>query len=107
MGDWLIELFDIWVNDAKRYKIPMFLGLLNSLTRVNESSKNESTVLIIETNGEIEAIDSLKACGHGFTKTGLNIKENSLQDIEKTPLGKLYFNDFTSKLCKQCEECPI
>ena len=107
MADWLIELFDIWVNDQGRYKIPMFLGLLNSLTRVSESSKNEATVLVIETNGEIEAIDSLKACGNGFTKTGLNIKTNSLEDIQKTTLGKLYFNDFTSKVCKQCEECPI
>jgi uncharacterized protein len=107
MADWLIELFDIWVNDQERYKIPMFLGLLNSLTRVSDSSKNEATVLVIETNGEIEAIDSLKACGNGFTKTGLNIKTNSLKDIQKTTLGKLYFNDFTSKICKKCEECPI
>lgn len=107
MGDWLIELFDIWTKDANRFKIPMFLGLLNSLTMINESSTNESTVLIIETNGEIEAIDSLKACGHGFTKTGFNIKENTFQDIEETSLGKLYFNNFTSKLCKQCQECPI
>ncbi|WBX74921.1 radical SAM protein [Tenacibaculum ovolyticum] len=107
MGDWLIKLFDIWVNDTQRYKIPLFIGLLNTLMRVNENTKNESTVLIIETNGEIEAIDSLKACGHGFTKTGLNIKEDSFQDIEKTSLGKLYFNDFNSKLCKQCLECPL
>ena len=74
---------------------------------INESSTNESTVLVIETNGEIEAIDSLKACGHGFTKTGFNIKENTFQDMEETSLGKLYFNNFTSKLCKQCQECPI
>jgi uncharacterized protein len=107
MGDWLIKLFDIWVNDTQRYKIPLFIGLLNTLMRINENVKNESTVLIIETNGEIEAIDSLKACGHGFTKTGLNIKEDNFQDIEKTSLGKLYFNDFNSKLCKQCLECPL
>lgn len=107
MGDWLIELFDIWISDPHRFKIPMFLGLLNSLTMINEGSKNESTVLVIETNGEIEAIDSLKACGHGFTKTGFNIKENNFQDMEETALGKLYFNNFTSKLSKQCQECPL
>jgi len=107
MGDWLIKLFDIWVNDAHRYKIPLFVGLLNTLMRVNENVKNESTVLIVETNGEIEAIDSLKACGHGFTKTGLNIKNDNFQDIQKTPLGKLYFNDFNTKLCNKCLECPL
>lgn len=107
MADWLIQLFDIWINDSERYKIPMFIGMLNSLLRIEEYQKNEATVLVIETNGEIEAIDSLKACGHGFTKTGLNIHENELDAIEKTPLGKLYFNDFNGKLSKQCQECPL
>ncbi|WGH74960.1 radical SAM protein [Tenacibaculum tangerinum] len=107
MADWLIDLFEIWIRDSKRFKIPLFLGLLNSFMRINENAKNESTVLVIETNGEIEAIDSLKACGQGFTKTGLNIKDNSFQDIENTSLGKLYFNDLNTKLCKQCLECPL
>ncbi|MFY7671275.1 radical SAM protein [Tenacibaculum sp. MEBiC06402] len=107
MADWLIELFDIWISDANRFKIPIFLGLLNSLMRLQENVKNESTVLVIETNGEIEAIDSLKACGHGFTKTGLNIKNHNFDDIQNTSLGKLYFNDFNTKLSSQCLQCPL
>lgn len=107
MADWLIALFDIWIRDANRFKIPLFLGLLNSLMRITEDAKNESTVLVIETNGEIEAIDSLKACGHGFTKTGLNITSNNLEDIQNTSLGNLYFNDLNSKLCNQCLQCPL
>lgn len=107
MADWLIELFEIWIKDENRFKIPIFLGLLNSLMRLQENTKNESTVLVIETNGEIEAIDSLKACGHGFTKTGLNIKNNDFDDIQNTSLGNLYFNDFTKKLSNQCMECPL
>ncbi|CAL2102117.1 Elp3 domain-containing protein [Tenacibaculum sp. 190130A14a] len=107
MADWLIDLFNIWIQDTNRFKIPLFLGLLNSLMRVNDNAKNESTVLVIETNGEIEAIDSLKACGNGFTKTGLNINNHSFDDIQETPLGNLYFNDFNTKLCNQCLECPL
>lgn len=107
MANWLIQLFDIWINDPKRYTIPMFVGLLNSLMRISQNNQNESTVLIIETNGEIEAVDSLKACGHGFTKTGLNIVKNDLDDIEATSLGQLYFNEFTTKLSSQCQQCPL
>ncbi|CAL2057596.1 radical SAM protein [Tenacibaculum sp. 190524A05c] len=107
MADWLIELFDIWISDPNRFKIPLFFGLLNSLMRISEDAKNESTVLVIETNGEIEAIDSLKACGHGFTKTGLNITTNNLEEIQNTSLGNLYFNDLNSKLCNQCLQCPL
>lgn len=107
MADWLIDLFNIWINDSNRFKIPLFLGLLNSLMRINDQTKNESTVLVIETNGEIEAIDSLKACGNGFTKTGLNINKHDFHDIEQTPLGNLYFNDFNSKLSAKCQQCPL
>ncbi|WP_299109046.1 radical SAM protein [uncultured Tenacibaculum sp.] len=107
MADWLIDLFNIWINDPNRFKIPLFLGLLNSLMRINDQTKNESTVLVIETNGEIEAIDSLKACGNGFTKTGLNINKHDFHDIGQTPLGNLYFNDFNSKLSAKCQQCPL
>ncbi|MHA7057467.1 radical SAM protein [Aquimarina sp. M1] len=107
MANWLITLFDIWIQDSGRYKIPMFLGLINRLLGVTENSNNESAVLVVETNGEIEAIDSLKACGHGFTKSGMNVQRNDFSDIKKSPLGKLYFEDSTTKLCAKCLECPI
>ena len=107
MADWLIEMFDIWVNDTNRYRIPMFIGFMNRFMRIHESERNESTVLVIETNGEIEAVDSLKACGNGFTKTGLTIKHHNFNDIKTSPLGNLYFGNYTTKLCYQCSECPL
>ncbi|OED44771.1 hypothetical protein AB832_01815, partial [Flavobacteriaceae bacterium (ex Bugula neritina AB1)] len=107
MANWLIALFDIWINDRDRYKIPIFIGLVNRLLGVSETSDNESRVLVIETNGEIEAVDSLKACGEGFTKSGMNINTHDFLDIIDLPLGKLYFEDSTTKLCNKCLQCPI
>lgn len=107
LSNWLIKLFNSWIHDKERYKIPMFIGFINRFMRFQEHVRNESTVLIIETNGEIEAIDSLKACGENFTKTGLTILKNSFEDIKRTQLGSLYFGDYTSKLCHQCKECPL
>ena len=107
MVDWLIALFDIWIHDEDRYKIPMFIGLINRLLGVTAYTNNESAVLVVETNGEIEAIDSLKACGHGFTKSGMNVLSNDFSDIKNSPLGKLYFEDSTTKLCAKCLDCPI
>ncbi len=107
MADWLIRLFDIWINDPNRYKILMFNGLINGLIGISKSDDNESRVLVVETNGEIEAIDSLKACGHGFTKSNMNVKTHTFSDILYSPLGKLYFEDSTTKLPGKCLQCPV
>lgn len=107
MADWLIQLFNIWISDTEKYNIPMFSGLVNSILGASESKSNESTVLVIESNGEIEAVDSLKACGHGFTKSGMNIKSHNFTDIINSPLGKLYFEDSTTKLAAKCMVCPV
>jgi uncharacterized protein len=108
-ADYLIELFDLWLNDNERYEISMFSGLINIIlgfANFDDQNSNELKSLIIETNGGIEPIDSLKACGQEFTKTNLNIKDNDLNDIFKSSLGNLYFNE-SLKVCSQCENCPI
>jgi len=37
----------------------------------------------------------------------MNVKRNDLADIVNSSLGKLYFEDSTTKLPNQCLECPI
>ena len=106
-ADWLIELFDLWAQDTTKRHIPFFSGMINILLGRDHSENNEVTSLVLETNGKIEVIDSLKACGNAFTKNNLNIKDNELSDIMNTMLGELYFKESTTKLCKKCQLCPI
>jgi uncharacterized protein len=107
VADWMIELFDLWTVDTTKRFIPFFVGMMKKLLGISNSEHNEIRSLVIETNGEIEVIDSLKACGNAFTKNHLSIQKNQLEDIAQTSLGNLYFNESTQKLCKQCELCPI
>lgn len=107
MGNWLIELYDLWISDTERPTIPFFNGFTNVILGSQKLTRNEAHALIIETNGDIEPIDSLKGCGEGFTKTNMNIVSNEFEDIMQLPLGKLYFKDSTEKLSTTCQECPI
>ncbi|WP_430409455.1 radical SAM protein [Kordia sp.] len=107
MGNWLIELYDLWIADANRPVIPFLNGLTNAILGSSKSKRHEAHALVIETNGDIEAIDSLKGCGEGFTKTNMNIFTHDFKEIVKLPLGKLYFEDSTEKLCTKCLECPV
>ena len=107
MGKWLIELYDLWISDPKRPTIPFFNGLTNAILGSQKIINNEAHALIIETNGDIEVIDSLKGCGEGFTKTNMTIFDNEFEDLTKLPLGKLYFEDSDEKLCTTCLDCPM
>lgn len=107
MGKWLIELYDLWIEDANRPIIPFFNGLTNAILGSAKKGRHEAHALVIETNGDIEVIDSLKGCGEGFTKTNMNINTHDFKDIIQLPLGKLYFEDSTEKLCSKCLECPV
>lgn len=108
-ADFLIALFDLWFEDKEKFEMPLFVGYINVIlgfANFDDVNSNELKSLIIETNGEIEPIDSLKSCGQEFTKTNSNIKDNELEAIFDSSLGNLYFNE-SMKVCSQCADCPI
>ena len=111
-ANWLIKLFNVWFydKDIKKPQISFFNQIINLILGVNISYENfgggKSIYLIVETNGDIEPQDSLKACGDGFTKTHLNITKHSLQDAFQ---NTLIINCIESqdKLCEQCQNCSV
>ncbi|MEM6718131.1 MAG: radical SAM protein [Bacteroidota bacterium] len=107
MGKWLIELYNFWIKDKNRPIIPFFNGLTNAILGSQKIARHEAHALVIETNGDIEAVDSLKGCGESFTKTNLNVLTHDFEEIIQSPLGKLYFQDSMEKLCTKCLECPV
>lgn len=113
VADVLIPLFEHWFNDKdpNRPEIIMFQNLINIMlgrpTSGNELYGSlENSVLVIETNGAIEAVDVLKICGHGFTKDDINIKTHRIEDALETPLAQLYY-DSHQALCQKCQVCPL
>jgi uncharacterized protein len=111
-ADWLIRLFDYWIEDKKDNKIFIrtFNGFIESFfgeefpTDLFGSYKNG--LLVVETNGEIEAVDYLKSCGNNFTKTNLNINTHEISDVMQSELISLYYNSHNI-LSQKCLDCPI
>ena len=62
------------------------------------------TVFTIETSGEVEPVDTLKACGHGYTKSGVNIRDVRGLEINELPLIKtgLHKIDTLPRKCRTC-----
>ena len=111
-ANWLIELFDYWYNletenKIKIHKFQDFISyILGNEIGTESAGKGENKLAIIETNGDIEAVDVLKICGEGFTKHKFNLLSNEFDDIFQNDLMKIYYNS-KQMLCKKCLACPV
>ncbi|MFV8334708.1 radical SAM protein [Flavobacterium sp. RSP29] len=113
IGDWLIELFNSWYEDKSDSKpvIKPFDELIGLILGQNKGSevfgKGINDTLVIETDGSIETVDTLRICGNGFTKTNYNVLKDELGSIfEGDQLAKLYYNAH-NELSSVCKKCPI
>lgn len=111
-GIWLSSLFDEWFYDTSdaRPNIRIFSQIIRTIMGAEIMADNmgaeENEVLVIETDGGIEAVDSLKICGHAFTKEGASIFHQSFNEALVTPLANLYY--YSHKiLCSKCLSCPL
>jgi len=111
-GKWLVELFDIWWYDIDPLKpnISFFnefiFNILGEKLTTESFGEGESTVLVIETNGDIETTAALKSCGNGFTKENNNIINTSIEESLNSELIKLCVQSHQN-LCGICESCEI
>jgi uncharacterized protein len=114
LGDWLINLFDLWYDDQdSKFGIRSFESIIHLFLGYEISGNEEygntyNSVITIKTDGSIEPVDNLKICGDGFTKTDLNILHNTFNDSTKNELIVKYYNAHQDTvLCDKCKSCII
>ena len=107
-ADWLITLFDEYMrlNDTTlRIRIfNVIIGLLIGYTQSMDSlSTNPIGIVVIEANGDISSLDSLKASVE--SNLGLNILCDDFTEIHHKPLIELQLSGYAG-LCDTCKACP-
>lgn len=110
-ADWLIPIFDEWFNDPDAsFVVRSFSNIIRLMLGSDRSTDNiggrKGSVVVIETDGGIEPVSALKACGEGFTKAGLNVLSSLVDEVYDAPL----FNEYLSgqdALAEQCYQCPV
>ena len=107
-AQWMIRFFDAWFSNFQHIRvryleeiIALLLGGASHLEAIGAQSVN---LIIFETDGEIEALDSLKVAGRVATQLHLNAFENVLDDAVAHPA--IYSRMMGKKaLCGTCREC--
>lgn len=111
-ADFLLPILDYWVsNDLEKYRIGdlwnMMMVVAGAPSRIETVGGVAPRYLFLETNGDMEYLDSLRSCSNGLTKTGLNVGAHTISCFEELrgPLADVVFNGapLPSK-CKSCEE---
>lgn len=107
-GKWLACFYDIWVNGSSCMEI-RYLEEIIALC-IGESSTLEAIgapavdIIVIETDGAIEPVDTLKMVGRSATDIGLNVFTSSFDNALQHPaiFSRMLGSD---ALCHTCQEC--
>jgi uncharacterized protein len=113
-GRVLSEAYTAWRElDDPTFQIRKFAMMIAALfgrvPSLDSLGTGPITVFTIETNGEVEPVDTMKACGDGFTKSGIDIRNVRGSEVEALPLIALGLKKIATLplACTQCEHLPI
>lgn len=110
-ADWFIDLYKIWKVDKNRPKIYFFETLVKMIMG-QEGIGNQligrrtNGVVVLESDGSIEVVDSLRACFEGITRNEINVHNNRLEDIFENETFQLYYRAHDN-VTEQCLNCPV
>ncbi|MBS1696681.1 MAG: FxsB family radical SAM/SPASM domain protein [Actinobacteria bacterium] len=110
-ADWLIPIFDEWYSQrTKPVQIRIFEEIMNLLmggrSRYESFGVQPVNLLVIESDGTLEQVDSLKAAFNGAAATGLNVFDNSFDDALHTPAVIARQIGYRG-LCQTCLSCDL
>jgi uncharacterized protein len=110
-ADWLRPIFDAWFQaDAKPAGVRIFEDLINLLLGGTISYESFGlrpvALLVVETDGTYEQVDSLKAAYDGAAGTGRNVVDHSLDEVLALP-SILARQIGADALCDTCRSCPF
>jgi uncharacterized protein len=109
-AQWLIAIFDRWLADGCPSRIRTFDSILSTL-RGGESftealGLDPAGLVVIETDGSYEQVDSLKAAFDGAPETGTDVFGHSLDTVSAHP-GIQARHQGAAGLCRTCQQCPV
>jgi uncharacterized protein len=110
-ADYLIPIFDEWwAEDDPSLRIRYFETILGHFfdgsAGVDSLGGHPVSFAIVDTDGSLEPLDSLRACGDGFTNVSLNVRTDpvsALYDQTVFQVGLLGQDG----LCETCQACPL
>ena len=116
LARYLLPIFDEWLaEDNPEIRVEPFWSLIRRMIGDPRKVKREDfgnpslSYLVIETDGSIHTVDSLRVCEEGIEDSGLNVMQHSFDDLHRgSPLTyQLVYGIPLSAICCSCPEASI
>ena len=109
-ADWLIAIFDQWLAEGCPARIRTFDSILSTLrggaSYTEALGPDPVSLLVIETDGRYEQVDSLKAAFDGAPETGSDVFGHPIDIVAAHP-GIVARQQGVAGLCQTCQACPV
>nr|WP_237536313.1 FxsB family cyclophane-forming radical SAM/SPASM peptide maturase [Streptomyces sp. SID5785] len=110
-GDWLAEAFDLWWEHPEpSVRIRLFGEIIALLLGQPSATEvvglSPVAAVVIDTDGTIEQVDSLKTAYAGAPVTGLDVRHNSFDEALDHP-GIVARHLGLDALGPECRTCPL
>ncbi|MFJ6695545.1 FxsB family cyclophane-forming radical SAM/SPASM peptide maturase [Streptomyces sp. NPDC091272] len=111
-GDWLIRAFELWwgAADGQRPRIRLFTEVVALLLGGDSAAESVGlsplAAVVVDTDGSIEQVDSLKSTYPGAPATGLDVGRNTFDEALRHP-GIAARHLGARALPGTCRRCPV
>lgn len=109
-ADWLLAVYDRWTERGQQVPVRLFASVLSTLSggpSLTESLGLAPTdLVVIETDGQLEQVDSLKSAYEGAAATGFDVFGNSFDDVAAHP-GVRSRQLGLAGVSEACRSCPV
>lgn len=107
-GRWMADFFDAWLNSEKSSQIRYFeeiVAMFFGQTSIMENIGSQfADLIIVESDGQVETVDTLKMVSREATNLGLSVKHNSFSEaLEKEAVYSRLLG--YEALCNECQSC--
>jgi len=109
-ADWLIAVYNQWRAGPDQVPVRLFESVIatsrGGASTTEALGLTPSDLLVIETDGSIEQVDSLKVAYDGAPETGLDVAGHDLDEAARHP-GITARQQGLAGLCATCRACPV
>ncbi|MFD7715576.1 radical SAM/SPASM protein FxsBH, inactivated beta-hydroxylase extension form [Streptomyces sp. NPDC059814] len=109
-ADWLLKVYDRWQERGCPVPVRLFSSVLSTLSggpSLTESLGLAPTdLVVVETDGQLEQVDSLKSAYDGAAATGFNVFSHSFDDVAAHP-GVRARQLGLAGVSETCRRCPV